>query len=630
VKKVGFIQINNSFSNQNYFPYAAGILQAYAEKNLNAVAKDEIVFAPYAMYKRVAIKSIVKMFSKYEVVFFSCYVWNINFCIEIARQLKEIDKNKIIVFGGPHITSHNYNVNDMSIIGEGETEVLNILNDDFSSEAKPSYIKAGFIEDINTIPSPYLEGTFDMLMKLNPNENWIGMWETSRGCPYGCTYCDWGSAKDNKIRTYNLDRLYEEIDWFSHNKIEFVFCCDANFGMLERDIKIVERLTKNKRKYGYPKAFSTQGAKNFNDVTYETYKILAKEGLNKGLALSLQSIHKPTLKAVGRANMAINNFKEVQEKLTRNDIKTFTDLIIALPEETYATFVNGACKIIENGQYNRIQFNNLSILPNAKMGQVDHQKKYGFEIMPVKMVNLHGKLAPETIAEYQNIVVGTNTMHKDDWLKCRVFGWMCSLLYFNKLLQIPFLILNKLYNVKIRDLIELFMYETNGYKLLEKNRDTLFLKAEAMQKGFEPEFTYSRKYLGIYWPVDEFLMIQMCTQQKIALFYEESLRLVKSYLEKNRIEYNKEIVHDAFYLNMSLLKRPIPTGTTLGVFPSITFIVYDVWKIYKSLLIGDDPKIKKLNGMYKIKPEEWKTIEEWCEKVVWYGNKKGDYLYEVK
>ena len=46
------------------------------------------------------------------------------------------------------------------------------------------------MRDITVLPSPYLEGTFDRLMKENPNERWLASWETNRGCPFSCTYCD--------------------------------------------------------------------------------------------------------------------------------------------------------------------------------------------------------------------------------------------------------------------------------------------------------------------------------------------------------------------------------------------------------------------------------------------------------
>ncbi len=98
------------------------------------------------------------------------------------------------------------------------------------------------------MPSPYLTGIFDELIKENPEEKWLASWETNRGCPFSCTYCDWGSATNSKVSRMHLDRVYAELDWFSKNKVEFIFCCDANFGMLPRDYDIALRAAENKKK----------------------------------------------------------------------------------------------------------------------------------------------------------------------------------------------------------------------------------------------------------------------------------------------------------------------------------------------------------------------------------------------
>ena len=58
-----------------------------------------------------------------------------------------------------------------------------------------------------------------------------------------------------------MDRLYNELDWFGKNQIEFIFVCDANFGMLPRDYEIVQKAIKVKQNYGYPHVLSVQGQK---------------------------------------------------------------------------------------------------------------------------------------------------------------------------------------------------------------------------------------------------------------------------------------------------------------------------------------------------------------------------------
>ena len=75
------------------------------------------------------------------------------------------------------------------------------------------------ISDLNTIPSPYLSGVFDELMRQNPGVAWSAMWETNRGCPFTCAFCAWGSGSRKRVCHYDMDRLNAEIDWFSERKI---------------------------------------------------------------------------------------------------------------------------------------------------------------------------------------------------------------------------------------------------------------------------------------------------------------------------------------------------------------------------------------------------------------------------
>ena len=66
------------------------------------------------------------------------------------------------------------------------------------------------IKEYLILPSPYLEGTFEDLFKKYDYQ-WTPTWETNRGCPYQCTYCDWGSAIAAKLRNFEKERLYREL-----------------------------------------------------------------------------------------------------------------------------------------------------------------------------------------------------------------------------------------------------------------------------------------------------------------------------------------------------------------------------------------------------------------------------------
>ena len=512
---VGMVQINNSFSGQNYFPYSVGLLDAYARCKLPDYDRFEILLP---IYKRKPVQECIEDLLSADLVFFSVYVWNFRISNEIAKGLKRLNSDILIVYGGPHVPDRSENFLrenrfvDLAVRGEGEIvykEILeNYKNRSWESIQSLSYLDSnGFlvenpkrsrirnIED--EVPSPYLNGFFDRLIEANPEERWLGMWETNRGCPFSCTYCDWGSATQSKVNEFGLERLYKEVDWFARNKVEFIFCADANFGIKKRDKDIALYVGETKKNTGYPHALSVQNTKNSNDRTFEIQKILEDYGLNKGVTLSAQTMDSSTLDNIRRKNIPAKNYQYLQSKFAEAKITTYADLILGLPGETYQSFLDGICQIIDNGQHNRIQFNNLTILPNAEMGDPAYIKKYGIKTIENRIVNIHGHLTFEEVYETQQMVVSTNSMPAEDWRRTRVLSWMVAFLYFDKIMQIPLLVLGKHYGVGLKDLFGLFIEPNEERPTLNWMYNFFRDEAEKLQAG-GPEFHHSSDWLNIW------------------------------------------------------------------------------------------------------------------------------------
>lgn len=617
----------------------------YAQRHLSNKEGFEFLLP---IYKRIPIAEIKKGLSEADIVFFSTYVWNIKISLEVARQLKEDEETEpLIVFGGPQVPSkgtegflrENYFV-DIACHGEGEKTFLSILENykdgNWDDVPSVSYINnrgrfiqtplAKRISDLSTIPSPYINGVFDPLIEANPKEQWVGLWETNRGCPFSCTYCVWGGSNQNRIYAHEIEKLRSEIDWFSKRKIEFIFCCDANFGILERDIEVIRYIAKNKRRYGYPKALSTQGTKNFTEPAYELCRIMFEAQLSKGASLSLQSLNPDTLRDSRRKNISIEDFKRIQQRLTSLKIETFTDLILALPNETYETFVSGACSVIESGQHDRIQFNNLSILPNAEMDDPEYQKKFGFDIVETNIINIHGSASgSEGVQESQRLVVGTSSMPRPDWLNTRVFGWMASLLHFNKILQVPFIILNSAHSVSFRQLIEIFMDSDTKLPVLSDIYSFFKNKADDIQRG-GTEYCESKRWLNMWWPADELMFIKLCAEGRLPEFYKEARRIIERYLSDRGISDYQTLLEDSLLLNQNLIKMPLQESDFK------IRLSYNIWDVYEGVKKGEKTPLKRGRYIYSVERtgNRWPSWEDWCREVVWYGYKKATYLYSCK
>lgn len=639
--KVGLVQINNSFANQTYFPYSIGLLQAYAQKHLRNIDDFEFLLP---IYKRVPVQESLDNLLESDIAFFSTYVWNFNISLEIAKKIKEVKPGNINVFGGCSVPKKSIEgflkenlFIDIACRGEGEKVFSSILENykekNWEKVPSISYIseenrvmnnlQGERIVDLNKIPSPYLEGVFDPLIEANPEQIWLGLWETNRGCPFACSFCEWGEEYHGKIYSHNLEQLFDEIDWFSQKEIEFVCCCDANFGILERDIELVNHVAENKEKYGYPKRLSVQNTKNVTKRVYELNELLEKTGLSKGVNIAFQSLNPETLENIGRKNISIKSFQDLQQRFNKENIETFSDIILGLPEETYESFTRGVSSLIKGGQHNRIQLINLSILPNSKMADSEYQKKYGFEIVESSATNNHGNLRDEEVHETQRIVVGTKTMPPEDWVKTRSFSWMTSLLYFDKLLQLPFTLLNREYSVDYRDLIESFV-NTDSKKtpILSNINSFLTDKAIDMQKG-GTEFCESKEWLNMWWPADELTFINLCTGGKLNQFYEEAKKTIEGTLKQKGVGFDPLVIDEAISLNRDLIKSPFQK-TDLTV-----ILKYNIWDVYKGALTGKPVPLERGNNRYLIDrtSESWQSWKEWCQKVVWYGHKKGDYMY---
>jgi len=636
--KVGLVQIGDKFGNQYYLPYSIGVLQAYAQKNLKNPENYKFLLP---LYKRISVEEGVNCLSEADVVFFSSYVWNFQINLKIAKGLKEKDSNCLIVFGGPQVPEsqpgmkvflEKYPFIDIGCYGEGEIPFLMILENlkEKSWKNVPSigFMKEGDfvykniskrIENLDEISSPYLEEILDVLLKANPEERWSALLESNRGCPYSCSYCYWGTKTRNQVHKYSLNRVFKEIDWFSKHRIQFVFCCDANFGILKRDIDIAKKVATNKREYGYPEAFSVQNTKNSTEKIFVLQKILNDYKLQKGVNLALQSLNESTLQSINRSNISPETYKELQRMFNQQKIATFSDMIIGLPNESFSTFADGISSVIESGQHNRIQFINLMLLENTQMNDSAYQKKYGLHTVDSKIIPHHTSLNPKSeVYEIQKLVIATDKMPKDDWIKTRIFCWIVSLFYFNKLLQIPIMLINKMASVNFRDLIEIFMQESKSREIMSEILSFFNKKAKEIQNGGW-EHVPSPEWLNIWWPADEYVFIKLCYEGLLDKFYSEAESAISGFLPD-------KLLSEAIRFNRSLLKLPfIETDLDIS-------LNCNVFERYQGILNGEDIKLEAGDFRYTIDrtSTKWTSWEEWFKEVVWYETKKGDYLYTCK
>src|SRR5262245_65441106 len=102
--------------------------------------------------------------------------------------------------------------------------------------------------------------------------------ETNRGCPYKCSFCYWGGAVGQRMRSFSRERIAAELDYFAFHGAPTIVLCDSNFGLLESDEEFTEDLIKTRERRGYPRALETSWAKNKSTRFHRIVKLLKDPG----------------------------------------------------------------------------------------------------------------------------------------------------------------------------------------------------------------------------------------------------------------------------------------------------------------------------------------------------------------
>lgn len=623
-------QINNEYAGSVYLPYAIGSIAAYAWQN--PTVKKNYNLEPF-IYLRKDMMEAVDSLNEPAIVAFSGYIWNFELCKWCAQKIKKNYPGCIIVFGGhstpeseDFLNQHNYI--DYLVLGEGEepfTELLcalidgnklqnvsNIIYRDVQGKAVKSNHRE--ITAIN-YPSPYLEGYFDTILNKKTEVDFYIIIETNRGCPYRCTYCDWG-YHHNQIRCFPLSKIYNEIDWVAAKKIKYLYCADANFGILGRDRRIAEKIVSVKIQSGYPDKFHVNYTKNSNQAVFQINKMLNEYGMSKGATLSFQSLSPIVLRNIRRTNMQYKRFSELMSLYNSNNIMTYSELIIGLPGETYESFKTALGRLLEAGQHSSIIILNCYWLVNSEMGKQEYVQLHRIKTVPAPIHQTHS-LPPEkgSIVEYSPLVVSTATMSREMWVQTELFSFCVLCFHCFGLFQYFALYLFNDHNIKYEDFYEKFFH------WLEDNPDTVCGRVFAVthkevakaSQGNGLWFYTNSLFGKITWPFEEGMFLEIAYNSK--QFYKEATGFLKQF------NIDPPLFEELLNYQKNMLKLP---GRAEFEFE----YSYDFYQYFRGIYEGHKPELSKKKNIIRITdrnvPGNW---EQYAVEVVWYGRRGGRCLH---
>jgi len=456
--------------NAYYLPYSAGVIWSYS---LADPAIRERFKVTEFLWRREAIEETADRLCKNDLVAFSTYVWNHRYNYELARQIKARNPNTVILFGGPEPAITDVNIfrdnpfMDLIICYEGEITFKRVLEvfDTKNWESVAGLLinrngeavkteEAKRIESLEEVESPYLSGIFDQLIADHPEVTWQGTLETNRGCPYQCTFCDWGSLTYNKVKKFKLERVFAELEWMAQHNFDWISITDANFGMYpERDGMIADKIIECQEKYGSPRTFSVAWAKNQKkEVIDIVKKLLDAKGFNQGLTLSVQSLDLDVLENIRRKNMEMNKLNEVFELCYQLNNPAYTELILGLPGETLATWKKNFYALYELNQHTGITTFQAQLLENAEMNLL--QKKL-FKITSQPVTDYFaGSYSVEHIEESIDVITGTKDMPTPVMLDAQIFAWFQTTFHINGFATLAARFINKYMGISYNDYYE--------------------------------------------------------------------------------------------------------------------------------------------------------------------------------
>ena len=513
------------------FPLGTSFVLSYAKKLFGSDFNFQLFKFPETLAKAIIDRPPL-------VLALSNYSWNLNLGYKLNHLAKKINPELVSIFGGPNFPIlpeektrflKQYPDIDFYLEFEGEIGFAALLQTlqkhDFDVTAikeceEPinncSYligeklVTGPFkqINELDTIPSPYLTGLLDEFFDfpLAP------MIETTRGCPFSCSFCADGLKIKSKIRHFSSQRTREELIYIGERvrNIDELIITDLNFGMYNEDVLTAQYIAELQEDKHWPVLIGASAGKNNPERIIRTAAYLKDSWL---IGFAIQSADPEVLKNIKRNNISLDTYQQLLDFSNKmgNDALTYTEIILGLPGDTKEKHFNSLRYGIENN-VNSVRMYQSILLYGTDMATQHTREKFQlqtkFRIIPGSIGTYNFGEEMVTAAEIEEIIVGSKDMPFDDYISCRVMNLLIETYINNASFEELFVFLNgmgipafdcliylyeheELYTPEIKKILDDFVFMT---------KDDLYnTYEEAEQYVLQPEIAqrYIKEELGI-------------------------------------------------------------------------------------------------------------------------------------
>lgn len=354
--------------------------------NLKACAKGtgvDIKVVEYTINNRrdELLKEIYR--EKADIIAFSCYIWNAKMIYELAEELHKVLPKTKIWLGGPEVSYdaeiilRTHSEISLIMIGEGEETFTELCTQygngkvDLAKVKGIAYRKDG-IPTTNPFRPPFNMDQIPFVYAQLPDfDHKIIYYETSRGCPFSCSYCL--SSIGEKVRFRSLSLVKEELQFFLDHKVKQVKFVDRTFNCNRKHAQTIwNYITEHDN--GITNFHFEIAADLLNDSDIEIFKRM-RPGLIQ-LEIGVQSTNDQTIQEIRRV-MDLHKLADVVAKVKAlGNIHQHLDLIAGLPYENYDTFQVSFNEVFAM-KPDQLQLGFLKVLKGSYM----HEKQKDYQIV---------------------------------------------------------------------------------------------------------------------------------------------------------------------------------------------------------------------------------------------------------
>lgn len=349
-----------------------------------------------------------------DVVGLSVFIWNDSYQFELAKKIKALNPNIVVVLGGPQLDAHKNNkffeahaYVDYVCYGDGE-RAFQLLIDQLSGLSSQPLINMVENKNSQYVVHPYellsdqqyyntsailaqqhiLLDTIEYLEQHNIKKSQLYLsMEFARGCMYSCTFCDWSQNLTKKVkrREHNWKA---EIDLVHALNIKMRET-DANFGQWKQDIEIFDYALSL---YDPSRNFKFEVSNTSKLNKEATFHIMSQQALvyNALAIVSIQDFNPEVLTAINRPGLSeeqqIDFIKRLISTLGDRARNVYTQIIVGLPGQTYDTIKETMIKTLNIGVQNHMLYP-FAYLINSPAADPVYEKIHGLKWMKTVAIN---------------------------------------------------------------------------------------------------------------------------------------------------------------------------------------------------------------------------------------------------